>query len=210
MRMIFIGPPGAGKGTQAARLVDGFSIPHISTGDMFRAAVSAGTALGRQADEYMKSGQLVPDEVTIGLVRERIQEEDARTGFMLDGFPRTVPQAEALQEALDADSASLDVVLVLEVPDDLIVDRITGRRMDKETGDIYHLQFNPPPEHIVPRLLHRKDDTEEACRARLVAYHNMTAPIIPFYDSLGLVVCVNGVGRPDEVTNRILAALSKS
>ena len=163
MRMIFIGPPGAGKGTQAARLVDHYAIPHISTGDMFRAAVKAGTPMGQEADRYMKAGQLVPDEVTIGLVRERFAEPDTQVGFMLDGFPRTVPQAEALAEALKTDGVNLDVVLLLEVPDDLIVERIIGRRTDPETGAIYHLTFNPPPTDVVDRLVHRKDDTKMRC-----------------------------------------------
>ena len=206
--MIFIGPPGAGKGTQAARLVDNYQIPHISTGDMFRAAVKAGTPMGQEADRYMKSGQLVPDEVTIGLVRERFAEPDTQVGFMLDGFPRTVPQAEALAEALKADDVQLDVVLLLEVPDELIVERIVGRRSDPETGAIYHLKFNPPPAEVVDRLVHRKDDTEEAVRSRLEAYHKMTAPIIPFYESAGLLRRVNGVGTPDEITSVITAALA--
>ena len=208
MRMIFIGPPGAGKGTQAARLVDNYQIPHISTGDMFRAAVKAGTPMGQEADRYMKSGQLVPDEVTIGLVRERFAEPDTQVGFMLDGFPRTVPQAEALAEALKADDVELDVVLLLEVPDELIVERIVGRRSDPETGAIYHLKFNPPPAEVMDRLVHRKDDTEEAVRSRLEAYHKMTAPIIPFYEAAGLLRRVNGVGTPDEVTAAITAALA--
>jgi len=207
MRMIFIGPPGAGKGTQAARLLNRFGIPHISTGDMFRAAVKAGTPLGREAERYMSSGQLVPDEVTIGLVLERIKQEDCSGGFMLDGFPRTVPQADALDVALVQAGIALDVVLVLEVEDDLIVNRITGRRMDKTTGEIYHLEFRPPPADIVDRLVHRADDTEEACRKRLGAYHDMTAPIIPFYEAKGVVTRVNGVGAMDEVTRRITDAL---
>ena len=205
--MIFIGPPGAGKGTQAARLVEGFRIPHVSTGDMFRAAVKAGTDLGKQADAFMKAGELVPDELTIAMLLERIAEPDARAGFMLDGFPRTVPQAHALDAALRGAGVTLDVVLVLEVPDDLIVDRIVGRRSDPETGRIYHLASDPPPAGLVSRLVHRKDDTEEACRTRLGAYHAQTAPIIPFYDSLGLVKRVDGVGDPDEVTARIQTAL---
>lgn len=207
MRIIFIGPPAAGKGTQAARMVERYGITHISTGDMFRAAVKAGTPLGQEADRYMKSGQLVPDEVTIGLVRERIAQDDCKNGFLLDGFPRTVPQAEALDAALTADGVALDAVLMLAVPDELIVRRIVGRRSDPETGAIYHLEFKPPPAEIMSRLVHRKDDTEEACRSRLAAYHAKTAPIIPFYEGKGLVKKVDGVGTPDEVTERIFSLL---
>jgi len=208
MRMIFIGPPGAGKGTQAARLVDHFKIPHISTGDMFRAAVQAGTPMGVEADRYMKAGRLVPDEVVIGMVRERLAAPDTAPGFMLDGFPRTRPQAEALAEALAADGRALDAVLLLEVPDALIVERIVGRRTDPETGAIYHLTFSPPPAPAAARLIHRKDDTEEAVRARLDAYHNQTAPVVPFYEGVGLLRRVNGVGDPDGVTAAIRAALA--
>lgn len=208
MRIIFIGPPGAGKGTQAARLIDHFKIPHISTGDMFRAAIKEGTPMGQEAQKYISQGNLVPDDVTIGLVRERLAQDDTEVGFMLDGFPRTVPQAEALHAALTEDGLSLDGVVVLEVPDDLIVNRIVGRRSDPETGRIYHLEFNPPPEEVRDRLVHRSDDTEDAVRTRLDAYHRQTAPIIPFYEEKGLVRTVDGVGSPDEVTERILGSLS--
>jgi adenylate kinase len=207
MRMIFIGPPGAGKGTQAARLVERYAIPHISTGDMFRAAVKAGTPMGKAAAECMNKGELVGDDIVIGMVRERIAEDDAKEGFLLDGFPRTVPQAEALKAALSDEGVALDVVLLLEVPDQLIVDRITGRRSDPDTGAIYHLTFSPPPAEIADRLVHRKDDTEEACRARLDAYHAQTAPLVPFYRGEGVLKSVDGVGKPDDVTGRIVTAL---
>ena len=208
MRMILVGPPGAGKGTQAARLLEHYGIPHISTGDMLRAAVKEGTPLGLEADGFMKRGDLVPDRVVIGMVIERIAKPDCATGFMLDGFPRTAPQAAALDEALNAASVSLDAVVLIEVPDSLIVDRIIWRRNDPDTGTIYHLKFSPPPtDEIAARLVQRKDDTEEACRARLGKYHAETAPIVPFYEAKGILRRVDGVGEPNDVTTRLLAAL---
>lgn len=207
MRMILVGPPGAGKGTQAAQLLERLTIPHISTGDMLRAAVKAETALGKEADEYMKRGDLVPDRVVIGMVLERIQEPDAKKGFMLDGFPRTKPQAEALDEALKEANVELDAVVLIEVPDELIVDRITGRRMDPETGDIYHIEFSPAPAEIQDRLIQRKDDTEEAVKARLQKYHDETQPIVPFYEAQNILKRVDGVGTPDEVTVRMMETL---
>jgi len=207
MRMILVGPPGAGKGTQAARLINRFKIPHISTGDMLRAAVKAGTKLGREAAEFMNKGALVPDSVVIGMAVERIGQSDAVNGFMLDGFPRTRPQAEALEVALKAAEVTLDAVVLIEVDDSLIIDRITGRRTDPETGTIYHMTFNPPPEAVRERMVQRSDDTAEACKARLVKYHSETAPIIPFYRERGLLKQVDGVGSPNEVTERITAIL---
>lgn len=209
MRMILVGPPGAGKGTQAARLVDDLDIPHISTGDMLRAAVKAGTELGMQADAFMKRGDLVPDEVVIGMVVERIAAPDCEGGMMLDGFPRTRPQAEALADALQTAGLALDAVVLIEVPDELIVSRIVGRRSDPETGTIYHLEFNPPPAAVADRVVQRKDDTEEACVARLAKYHSETAPIVPFYEDAGILRRVDGVGSPDEVTARIRGALGR-
>lgn len=207
MRIILVGPPGAGKGTQAARLVDRFGIPHISTGDMLRAAVKAGTELGKQADGFMKAGDLVPDSLVIAMAIERIGQDDAAKGFMLDGFPRTRPQAEALATALSEAGVALDAVVLIDVADALITERITGRRTDPVTKTIYHLKFNPPPADVADRVVQRKDDTAEACATRLQKYHRDTAPIIPFYDEAGLLKRVDGVGSPDEVTGRISAVL---
>ncbi|MFT6396303.1 MAG: adenylate kinase [Bradymonadia bacterium] len=205
--MILVGPPGAGKGTQAARLVNHYAIPHISTGDMLRAAVKEGTEMGKQADAYMKKGHLVPDDVVIGMVVERIAKSDAAKGFMLDGFPRTRPQAEALDVAMKKAEVSLDAVVLIEVADELIEERIVNRRSDPETGAIYHLLFNPPPADVADRVVQRKDDTAEACKARLEKYHSDTAPIVPFYGDKGILKRVDGVGTPDEVTVRMKAAL---
>ena len=207
MRMILVGPPGAGKGTQAARLVDKLRIPHISSGDMLRAAVKEGTALGVEADGYMKQGKLVPDEVVIGMILERIARPDCAAGFMLDGFPRTRPQAEALDAALGRAGVSLDAVLLIEVPDALLEERAVGRRSDPQTGAIYHLKYNPPPPEVVARLVHRKDDTIEAVTTRVQKYHSETAPIVPFYLTKGILKRVDGVGDPDVITQRITAVL---
>jgi adenylate kinase len=208
MRMILVGPPGAGKGTQAARLVDSYAISHISTGDMLRAAVKAGTELGQRADGYMKRGELVPDELVIAMVLERIQADDCSNGFMLDGFPRTTPQAEALDEAMRGAGIELDAVVLIEVADSLLEERVIHRRSDPETGQIYHLKYNPPSDPAVAaRLVQRSDDTPEAVKARLDKYHAETEPIVPFYESKGLLVRIDGIGTPDEVEARIKAAL---
>ncbi len=206
MRMILVGPPGAGKGTQAARLIDTFKIPHISSGDMLRAAVKEGTKLGQEADGFMKAGKLVPDDVVIGMILERIKRPDCSHGFMLDGFPRTRPQAEALDKALTAAGVGLDAVLLIEVPDQLIVDRITGRRSDPKTGRIYHITFDPPPAGL--EVVQRADDTVEAVKTRLAKYHSETAPIIPYYEQRGVLRRADGVGEPDVITTRIVAALN--
>lgn len=208
MRMILVGPPGAGKGTQAARLVDTYRIPHISSGDMLRAAVKQGTELGLEADRYMKAGKLVPDDVVIGMILERIQQPDTEAGFMLDGFPRTRPQAEALDAAMREAGVELDAVVLIEVPDQLLEERAVGRRSDPVTGTIYHLKYNPPPAEIADRLVHRKDDTSEAVSMRIQKYHSETAPIIPFYMDRGILKRVDGVGDPDAITQRITAVLA--
>lgn len=207
MRMILIGPPGAGKGTQAQSLVTTFGIPHISSGDMLREAVAAGTLLGKTAAGFMKDGLLVPDDVVIGMVIERIGHEDCARGFMLDGFPRTLPQAEALDVAMARSNVALDAVVLVEVADELIHERVIHRRTDPVTGIIYHLKFKPPPPEALDRLVHRPDDTLESCAARLDKYHRETVPIIPFYEAKGLLKRVDGVGSLDEVLLRITAAL---
>jgi len=207
MRMILVGPPGAGKGTQASRLVETYKIPHISSGDMLRAAVKEGTELGKAADGFMKAGRLVPDDVVIGMILERVAKPDCAQGFMLDGFPRTRPQAEALDEAMKKAGVELDAVVLIEVPDQLLEERACGRRTDPETGTIYHLKYNPPPAHLADRLVHRKDDTVEAVQTRVQKYHSETEPIVPFYMDKGILTRVDGVGDPDEITKRITAVL---
>ena len=207
MRMILVGPPGAGKGTQAGRLVETYKIPHISSGDMLRAAVKEGTELGKEADGHMKAGKLVPDDVVIGMILERIAKPDSASGFMLDGFPRTRPQAEALDAAMKTAGVELDAVVLIEVPDQLLEERACGRRTDPETGTIYHLKYNPPPAAIASRLVHRKDDTVEAVTTRVQKYHSETEPIVPFYEDKGILKRVDGVGDPDAITKRITAVL---
>ena len=208
MRIILIGPPGAGKGTQAALLVEKFGTVHLSTGEMLRAATAEGTELGKLANEYMKDGHLVPDDLVIGMTIERIKKDDCSSGFVLDGFPRNVAQAQALEEALANSGIALDVAVLLEVPDEHIVERITGRRSDPSTGAIYHLTFNPPPPGIVDNLVQRKDDTEEACNVRLRKYHAETAPVVPFYEKKGLLRRVDGDAAPGVVTTRIMGVFN--
>jgi adenylate kinase len=210
MRIILIGPPGSGKGTQAKRIVKKLGIPHISSGDMLRAAVSKSTRLGKKAQSYMEQGALVPDQLVIEMIMERIKENDCTNGFLLDGFPRTLPQAEALDTALNDSRLGLDHVPLIEVPDEEIILRNTGRRIDPETGKIYHLEFDPPPEEILPRVLQREDDKEETIRNRLLKYREQTEPIIPFYENKGLLRKISGVGTLEEVETRLLKVLGIS
>ena len=211
MDVVFIGPPGAGKGTQAQRLCTRLGVPQIATGDMLRAARKAGTELGRKADEYMALGALVPDEVVIGLVEERVQQPDAAGGFVLDGFPRPVPQAEILDKILARLGRAIAHVVLLEVPDALILERITGRRVGETTGRIYHLKYDPPPSpdrgEGGERLLLRDDDREEVVRPRLVNYSALTAPLVAWYGNKGLLRRVDGVGAVDDVTQAIFRAI---
>lgn len=207
MRLVLVGPPASGKGTQADRLTQRFSVPKISTGDMLRAARAAGTALGKEAEKFMTAGKLVPDEVVIGLVDQRLDAADAQPGFILDGFPRTVPQAEALAALLAKRGTPLQYVLQIDVSRELLVERATLRRIDKRSGQIYHLKYNPPPPDA--ELEHRADDQEETVKRRLDEYDAMTAALLPFYEKLGLLRRVDGVGSPDEVTARILSELER-
>ncbi len=209
--LIFIGPPGAGKGTQAQRLCAKLGVPQVSTGDMLRAARKAGTELGRKADEFMVKGLLVPDEVVIGLVQERIAQADAAGGFVLDGFPRTVAQAESLELMLSRASKRVDHVVLLEVPDELIVERITGRRVGETSGRIFHLKYDPPPSpdrgEGGERLLQRADDREDVVRKRLAEYSALTAPLVAWYANKGLLRRVDGVGALDDVTAALFRAI---
>jgi adenylate kinase len=207
MKIVLVGPPASGKGTQANVLTEQFGVPKISTGDMLRAARAAGTTLGKEAETFMNAGKLVPDEVVIGLVDERLNEPDAAAGFILDGFPRTVPQAEALAALLERRGSGLDAVVQIDVPRELLVERATLRRTDKRTGQIYHLKYNPPPPGA--DLEHRADDREETVAARLDQYDAMTAALLPHYQKQGLLKRIDGVGVPKEVTERLLAALGQ-
>jgi adenylate kinase len=204
MIVILIGPPGSGKGTQAKVLCERLEVPHLSTGDMLRAAKSAGT-LDPALVAQMDKGALVPDDVVIGLIRDRTQLPDCARGFLLDGFPRTVPQADGLQTMLDGAGRKLHAVLQLDVPRDQLEERLTGRRTDKRTGQIYHLVYTPPPPDA--ELVHRDDDKPEAVGTRLDAYEEMTAALLPYYEERGLLQRIDGVGKPNEITERIFTAL---
>ncbi|MEU3691561.1 adenylate kinase [Streptomyces narbonensis] len=215
MRIVLVGPPGAGKGTQAAYLAKNLGIPHISTGDLFRANISQGTELGVEAQSYMKAGQLVPDSVTIGMAKDRMEQADAVNGFLLDGFPRNVAQAEALDEILKAGHVQLDAVLDLEVPEDEVVKRIAGRRICRnDSSHVFHVTYNAPKTAGVcdacgGELYQRDDDSEETVRRRLEVYHTETEPIIDYYRAQNLVETISALGKVDEVTAKAMAALKK-
>lgn len=213
MQLILMGPPGAGKGTQAALLVKQFSIPHISTGDMFRAAVAEGTELGKQAKACMDSGKLVPDEVTIGIVRERLAKDDCKKGFILDGFPRTVEQADALKNILDELGLQLTRVLNIHVPAEDLIERAVGRRICKKCGATYHVKFNPTKKENVcdncgGELYQRKDDNEATMKNRLAVYEASTKPLIDYYSKAGLYTEIDGRQPIDKVTNDLVSVLS--
>jgi adenylate kinase len=214
VRLVLVGPPGAGKGTQAQFIASHFAIPKISTGEIFRANVSEGTDLGLEARKYMDAGDLVPDEVTIAMVKDRLGHDDARTGFLLDGFPRTVRQAEVLDDLLDPMSAPLDVVLELVVDDDEVVRRLSGRRTCHQCGHVWHLDFDPPgTEGICDRcggeLFQRDDDSEDTIRHRLEVYADQTSPLIGYYGDKGLLRGVDATGPVEDVTERAINALRR-
>jgi adenylate kinase len=210
MNLILIGSPGAGKGTQALAISRALGIPQISTGDLIRSAIRDQTALGLEFKAYADAGAFVPDGLVNRLVEARLAQCDCARGFLLDGFPRTLSQAEWLDRSLGTNGRRIDRVVLFEVDDAVILERITGRRTDPETGRIYHLTFDPPPADIMPRLVHRADDSEAVLTRRLREHHEKTAPLVPYYDRLGLVCRVNGVGPVAEVNRRVLAALGVS
>ena len=208
MQLLMMGPPGAGKGTQAARLVKKYNVPQISTGDMFRAAVKEGTPLGLKAKAYMDSGSLVPDEVTIGIVRERLAKDDCKGGFILDGFPRTVEQANALAKILDELGKKISCVLNINVPADYLVERAVGRRICRKCGATYHVKFHAPKAENVcdscgGELYQRADDNAETMTKRLAAYEESTRPLIDYYKSAGVYHEIDGRQSIDEVTEEI-------
>ncbi len=214
MRIVLVGPPGAGKGTQAEFIADHLSIPKISTGDIFRKNVSQGTPLGAEAKKYMDAGDLVPDEVTIAMVKDRIREPDAAGGYLLDGFPRNVAQAKVLDAMLEDIGDNLDMVMELVVDDEEVVRRLAGRRTCRDCGQIWHIVFDPPadPEHCDRcggALFQRDDDKEATIRHRLEVYNEQTAPIVDYYADRSILVGVDATGPVDNVTERAIAALRR-
>ena len=211
VKIILLGPPGAGKGTQAKSISNKYSIPHISTGDIFRKNISENTPLGIEAKSYMDNGQLVPDEVTINMVKDKLQQEDCKQGYLLDGFPRTVSQAEALQDFLDSRNESLDTALLIEVPRDFILERMTGRRVCPSCGASYHIKFNPAAngkcELCGSDVVQRKDDTEETVKERLDVYEKQTQPLIDFYKDKNLLSTVDGTQAINKVFESICKVL---
>lgn len=207
MNVILLGPPGAGKGTQAEAIVETFGIPQVSTGDIIRATINDGSPLAAECRSYTDRGLLVPDDLVNRMVERRLAEPDCEAGFLLDGYPRTVGQAQALDQMLERVGRTLDHVLLLEVDESILAERITGRRTDPETGQIYHLKHNPPPADVRDRLIQRDDDTEAVLRQRLSQYHAKTAALIPHYSKAGLLRRIEGGGSQSAVCARIAECL---
>ena len=212
MNIILMGLPGAGKGTQASEIVKKFPIPHISTGDMFRKAIKDETDLGKEAKSYMDRGELVPDEVTVGIVKERISEDDAKKGFLLDGFPRTIDQAESLNQIMSELDREIDAVINIEVPEEELMNRLTGRRICERCGTTYHLVFNPPKVDGVcdidgGKLYQRKDDNPETVSNRLSVNVKQSKPILEYYNNKGVLKNIDGSKDIDEVTNDVIDIL---
>ncbi|MCY6957381.1 adenylate kinase [Clostridium brassicae] len=208
MKIILLGPPGAGKGTQAKLISEKYTIPHISTGDIFRKNISEKTTLGVKAKEYMDKGLLVPDELTIDLVKDRLSESDCKNGFLLDGFPRTVKQAEALEDFLRINNQKIDTALLIDVPGKLIFERMTGRRVCPACGASYHVKFNPPKiegkcDACGSDIVQRKDDAEETVRDRITVYEKQTQPLVEYYNSKDQLFVVDGTQSIEEVFNTI-------
>ena len=212
MNIILMGLPGAGKGTQASEIVKKFPIPHISTGDMFRKAIKDETDLGKEAKSYMDRGELVPDEVTVGIVKERISEDDAKKGFLLDGFPRTIDQAESLSQIMSELDREIDAVINIEVPEEELMNRLTGRRICEKCGTTYHLVFNPPKVEGIcdidgGKLYQRKDDNPETVSNRLSVNVKQSKPILEYYNEKGVLKNIDGSKDIDEVTNDVIDIL---
>ena len=212
MKIIMLGAPGAGKGTQAINIAKEYDIPHVSTGDIFRANIKNGTELGKAAKEYMDAGKLVPDEITIGMLLDRISEEDCKNGYVLDGFPRTIPQAESLKEALTKRGEKIDFAVDIEVPDTEITARMTGRRSCPKCGATYHISFNPTKQEGVcdecgGELVQRADDKPETVEKRLHVYHEQTQPLIEFYQKEGVLCTIDGTVAPKDVFKAITEVL---
>ena len=212
MNIILMGLPGAGKGTQASEIVKKFPIPHISTGDMFRKAIKDETDLGKEAKSYMDRGELVPDEVTVGIVKERISEDDAKKGFLLDGFPRTIDQAESLSQIMSELDREIDAVINIEVPEEELMNRLTGRRICEKCGTTYHLVFNPPTVDGIcdidgGKLYQREDDNPETVSNRLSVNVKQSKPILEYYNNKGVLKNIDGSKDIDEVTNDVIDIL---